>query len=61
MLRGALGPKELGLLYDVKEDRLVFPIRHEGRIVDDGPQSIQAIAQMETLWKKWLAIHIRVW
>jgi DNA primase len=25
---------ELGLMYDVKEDRVVFPVRHEGHIVD---------------------------
>ena len=29
-----LDPDELGVLYDVKEDRVVFPISHNGRLVD---------------------------
>ena len=30
---GNLTQRNLALLYDVKEDRLVFPIRHEGRML----------------------------
>ena len=26
--------QRLGLLYDVKEDRVVFPVMHDGKIVD---------------------------
>ena len=29
-----LDPNELGVLYDVKEDRVVFPISHNGKLVD---------------------------
>ena len=29
-----LDMKELGLLYDVKESRVVFPVMHEGKMVD---------------------------
>ena len=29
-----LDPDELGVLYDAKEDRVVFPISHNGRLVD---------------------------
>ena len=32
--------KELGLMYDVKEDRLVFPIKHDGKIVDATGRSL---------------------
>jgi len=32
--RWQLDQDELGLLYDVKEDRVVFPVMHEGRMVD---------------------------
>jgi len=35
-----ISPEELGLMYDVKEDRLVFPIKHEGRIVDATGRSL---------------------
>lgn len=32
--RWGLDIDELGLLYDVKEDRVVFPVMHEGKMVD---------------------------
>ena len=32
--RWGLDEKELGLLYDVKEDRVVFPVVHDNKIVD---------------------------
>tara|TARA_R100000995_G_scaffold15075_1_gene5863 strand:+ start:370 stop:1152 length:783 start_codon:yes stop_codon:yes gene_type:complete len=32
--RWQLNQDELGLLYDVKEDRVVFPVVHDGKIVD---------------------------
>lgn len=35
-----LDAEELGLLYDVKENRMVFPIIHEGRIVDATGRSL---------------------
>ena len=35
-----LDAKELGLMYDVKEQRAVFPIRHEGIIVDATGRSL---------------------
>ena len=35
-----LDAKELGLMYDVKEQRAVFPIRHEGVIVDATGRSL---------------------
>ena len=31
---------ELGLMYDVKEDRVVFPVHHEGHIVDATGRSL---------------------
>ncbi len=45
-----IDPKELGLLYDVKEDRLVFPIRHEGRIVDATGRSL---SKRLPKWKRY--------
>ena len=35
-----LDEEELGLLYDVKEDRVVFPIVHEGKVVDATGRSL---------------------
>ncbi len=35
-----IDPDELGLLYDVKEDRVVFPIIRDGRIVDAAGRSL---------------------
>ena len=34
--------KELGLMYDVKESRVVFPIMHEGKMVDGTGRSLSA-------------------
>ena len=31
---------ELGLLYDVKESRVVFPVMHEGKMVDATGRSL---------------------
>ena len=45
-----IDPKELGLMYDVKEDRLVFPIRHEGRIVDATGRSL---SKRLPKWKRY--------
>ena len=45
-----IDPKELGLLYDVKEDRLVFPIKHEGRIVDATGRSL---SKRLPKWKRY--------
>jgi hypothetical protein len=35
-----LDMKELGLLYDVKESRVVFPVMHEGKMVDATGRSL---------------------
>ena len=48
-------------MYDVKEHRMVFPIVHDGKIVDATGRSLASDCQVETVRKKWLAIHIRVW
>ena len=32
--------EELGLLYDVREHRMVFPIKHDGKIVDATGRSL---------------------
>ena len=45
-----IDPKELGLMYDVKEDRLVFPIRHDGRIVDATGRSL---SKRLPKWKRY--------
>jgi len=38
--RWGLNPDKLGLMYDVKEDRVVFPVVHDGKIVDATGRSL---------------------
>ena len=60
--RWGIDPDDLGLLYDVKDDRVVFPIRHGGAIVDATGRSLtKRLLKMAQVWKKWLAIHVRFW
>ena len=47
--RYQLDPDELGVLYDVKDDRIVFPVMHEGKIVDGR----RAIGKRLPKWKKY--------
>ena len=42
--------KALGVLYDVKDDRIVFPVVHEGKIVDG---TGRAIGKRLPKWKKY--------
>ena len=48
--RYQLDPDELGVLYDVKDDRIVFPVMHEGKIVDG---TGRAIGKRLPKWKKY--------
>jgi hypothetical protein len=48
--RYRLDPDELGVLYDVKDDRIVFPVMHEGKIVDG---TGRAIGKRLPKWKKY--------
>ena len=38
--RWGLDVDNLGLMYDVKEDRVVFPVKHNGVIVDATGRSL---------------------
>lgn len=40
----------LGLMYDVKENRIVFPVRHDGKIVD---ATGRALAMRHPKWKRY--------
>ena len=42
---------ELGLLYDVKESRVVFPVMHEGKMVDGTGRSLSG--QRLPKWKRY--------
>ena len=48
--RYQLDPDELGVMYDVKDDRVVFPIVHDGKIVDG---TGRAIGKRLPKWKKY--------
>jgi len=45
-----LDPDKLGALYDVKEDRVVFPVVHDGKTVD---ATGRAIGKRLPKWKKY--------
>ena len=45
-----IDPDELGLLYDVKEDRVVFPISHNGELVD---ATGRALGKRLPKWKRY--------
>ena len=45
-----LDHEELGLMYDVKEHRVVFPIKHDGRIVD---ATGRALDKTTIKWKRY--------
>ena len=45
-----LDHEELGLMYDVKEHRAVFPVRHDGRIVD---ATGRALGKRLPKWKRY--------
>jgi len=45
-----LDPNELGILYDVKEDRVVFPISHNGKLVD---ATGRALSKRLPKWKRY--------
>jgi|TARA_R100000697_G_scaffold60503_2_gene73511 hypothetical protein len=45
-----LDPNELGVLYDVKEDRVVFPISHNGKLVD---ATGRALGKRLPKWKRY--------
>ena len=45
-----LDHKELGLMYDVKEHRVVFPVKHDGRIVD---ATGRALDKAGIKWKRY--------
>ena len=45
-----LDPDELGILYDVKDDRIVFPVVHDGKIVD---ATGRAIGKRLPKWKRY--------
>jgi hypothetical protein len=45
-----LDPDELGVLYDVKEDRVVFPISHNGKLVD---ATGRALGKRLPKWKRY--------
>jgi len=49
--RWGLDVDELGLLYDVKESRVVFPVMHEGRMVDATGRSLSG--QRLPKWKRY--------
>jgi len=42
--------EELGLMYDVKEDRVVFPIKHDGKIID---ATGRAMKNIQPKWKRY--------
>ena len=48
--RYKLDPDELGVMYDVKDDRIVFPVIHDGRIVD---ATGRAIGKRLPKWKRY--------
>ena len=48
--RWGLDPDELELLYDVKEDRVVFPVVHDGNIVD---ATGRALGTRFPKWKRY--------
>ncbi len=48
--RHRLDPDELGVMYDVKDDRIVFPIIHDDNIVDG---TGRAIGKRLPKWKKY--------
>ena len=48
--RHQLDPDELGVLYDVKDDRVVFPVVHDGKIVD---ATGRAIGKRLPKWKRY--------
>jgi len=45
-----LDAEELGLMYDVKEQRVVFPVRHDGKIVDG---TGRAMTHRLPKWKRY--------
>ncbi len=45
-----LDAQELGLMYDVKDSRVVFPIRHDGQIVD---ATGRALDKSPIKWKRY--------
>ena len=45
-----LDAQELGLMYDVKENRVVFPIQHDGQIVD---ATGRALDKAPIKWKRY--------
>ena len=45
-----LDPDEVGVMYDVKEDRVVFPVVHDGKIVD---ATGRAIGKRLPKWKRY--------
>jgi hypothetical protein len=48
--RYQLDPDELGVMYDVKDDRIVFPVVHEGKTVD---ATGRAIGKRLPKWKRY--------
>ena len=48
--RYQLDPDELGVLYDVKDDRVVFPVVHDGKTVD---ATGRAIGKRLPKWKRY--------
>ena len=48
--RYKLDPDELGVMYDVKDDRVVFPVVHDGKIVD---ATGRAIGKRLPKWKRY--------
>ena len=50
-----LDPQELGLLYDVKEDRVVFPVVHNGTTVDATGRSL---GKRLPKWKRYGNSHL---
>jgi len=48
--RYKLDPDELGVMYDVKDDRIVFPVMHDGKIVD---ATGRAIGKRLPKWKRY--------
>ena len=49
--RWGLDMNELGLLYDVKESRVVFPVMHEGKMVDATGRSLSGYRLPK--WKRY--------
>tara|TARA_Y100000592_G_C5453502_1_gene310060 strand:+ start:82 stop:909 length:828 start_codon:yes stop_codon:yes gene_type:complete len=48
--RWDLDPKKIDIHYDVKEERVVFPIKHDGRIVDGVGRSLKNLLPK---WKRY--------